>query len=52
MTKLTSYGTLAPHRQKELIRGIAPNQPNPPIDPDTLAQVMAALQKMGGKALG
>ena len=51
MTTFTSYGTLAPHRQKELIRGIAPDQPEPPIDPDTLAQVMAVLRTMSGKWL-
>ena len=51
MTTLTSYGTLAPHRQAELIRGMAADQTAPAIDPATLAQVMGLLQKLGGKGL-
>ena len=51
MTTLTSYGTLQPHRQAELIRGIGAAQSAPSLDPAALAQVMAALQKMSGKGL-
>ncbi|MFD2780822.1 tyrosine-type recombinase/integrase [Novosphingobium pokkalii] len=50
MTTLTSYGTLAPHRQAELIRGMAADQTAPAIYPATLAQVMGLLQKLGAKA--
>lgn len=51
MTTLTSYGTMSPHRQAELIRGIGAAQSAHTLDSDTLAQVMAALQKMTGKVL-
>jgi integrase len=46
MTTLTSYGTVAPHRQAELIRGMSLPQTAPALDPATLAQVMYALQKL------
>ena len=51
MTTLTSYGTMSSHRQAELIRGIGAAQSAPALDPATLAQVMATLQKMTGKGL-
>jgi integrase len=51
MTTLTSYGTLQPHRQAELIRGIATGSAAKPLDPSTLAQVMAALRSMSGDGL-
>ncbi len=51
MTTLTSYGTVAPHRQAELIRGMAASQEVPSLDPAAVAQVMAALQTMTTKAL-
>lgn len=46
MTTLTSYGNVAPHRQAELIRGMGAAQTAPALDPATLAQVMAMMQKM------
>ena len=46
MTTLTSYGTVASHRQAELIRGMGANQPASPIDPAYLAQVMAAMRHL------
>jgi integrase len=52
MTTLTSYGTITPHRQAELIRGIATGPTAKPLDPATLAQVMAALRSMSGGGLG
>lgn len=51
MTTLTSYGTVAPHRQAELIRGMAADQPHQQIDPGYIAQVMAAMQKLTGNGL-
>jgi integrase len=51
MTTLTSYGTLSPHRQAELIRGIAAGQVAQPLDPATLAQLVAALRTMSGNGL-
>ncbi len=51
MTTLTSYGTLQPHRQAELIRSIGTAQSASALDPAALAQVLAALQKMTGKGL-
>jgi len=46
MTTLTSYGAVAPHRQAELIRGMASNQSQTTVDPAYVAQVMAAMAKM------
>ena len=48
MTTLTSYGTVAPHRQAELIRGMSASKPAIAIDPAYLAQVMAAMQQVAG----
>jgi len=50
MTTLTSYGTVAPHRQAELIRGLTASIPAIVIDPAYLAQVITAMQqaKEGG----
>lgn len=47
MTTLTSYGTVAPHRQAELIRGMAA-APAAPLDPVMVAQVIAAMQDIAG----
>ncbi len=44
MTTLTSYGTVEPHRQAELIRGLVLGQPRPAFDPAYVAQVMAAME--------
>ena len=52
MTTLTSYGTVSPHRQAELIRGMslgrspASGLSTGAIDPAFLAQVMAAMQNL------
>jgi len=51
MTTLTSYGTVAPHRQAELIRGIgmvksAAGEPASAVDPALVAQVLAAMQRL------
>ena len=51
MTTLTSYGTVAPHRQAELIRGMGTAKPAETLDPATMAKVMAAIQQMGGGGL-
>lgn len=49
MTTLTSYGTVAPHRQAELIRGMGvADQPRQPLDPAYVAEVMAAMEKARG----
>ena len=48
MTTLTSYGTVAPHRQAELIRAIGPGESAGAIDPAFVARVMAAMQNMNG----
>lgn len=57
MTTLTSYGTVAPHRQAELIRamgaGIGPaGKPAAAVDPALIAQVLAAMQNLPGERLG
>ena len=51
MTTLTSYGTVLPHRQAELIRGMTASKPAMAIDPAYLAQVMAAMQHVRGGGL-
>ena len=53
MTSLTSYGTVAPHRQAELIRamGMADNKAAV-IDPALVAQVLAAMQSVKAGPLG
>ena len=48
MTTLTSYGNVAPHRQAELIRGMDAARHAATIDPATVAQAIAALQKLAG----
>lgn len=55
-TTLTSYGTVAPHRQAELIRGIrveggAARRLGSEVDPALVAQVIAAMQAMPGEGL-
>lgn len=57
MTTLTSYGTVAPHRQAELIRGLGASKTTAgklagTVNPALIAQVLAALQKLPGDALG
>lgn len=56
MTTLTSYGAVAPHRQAELIRGLAtdraPFTSAAPLDPAYVAKVMAAIQKVAGDGSG
>ncbi len=57
MTTLTSYGTVAPHRQAELIRGMgmakgAAGKVAANIDPALVAQVLAAMQNLPGEGLG
>lgn len=53
MTTLTSYGTVAPHRQAELIRGMAmakgaAGKLADAVDPALVAQVLAAMQALPG----
>lgn len=50
MTTLTSYGNVAPHRQAELIRGLGESKPVAAVDPEIIAQVMAAMQQLNDKA--
>lgn len=45
MTTLTSYGTVAPHRQAELIRTLGHRQAAPEISPALVAQVLVALRQ-------
>lgn len=57
MTTLTSYGTVAPHRQAELIRGMgkspgAAGKLVTPVDPALVAQVLAAIQNLPSEGLG
>lgn len=57
MTTLTSYGTVAPHRQAELIRGMgaakgAASKPASVVDPAFVAQVLAAMQNLPDAGLG
>jgi integrase len=53
MTTLTSYGTVAPHRQAELIRGMgaakgAAGRLAAAVDPALVAQVVAVMQNLPG----
>ena len=55
MTTLTSYGTVASHRQAELIRGMANRtaaKVAATVDPALIAQVLAAIQNLPGDGLG
>ena len=54
MTTLTSYGTVASHRQAELIRGLATRaaEKTATADPALIAQVMAAMQVLASKGAG
>jgi integrase len=55
MTTLTSYGTVAPHRQAELIRGMKADkrrmEPAEKVDPAMVAKVMAAMMKVAGDGM-
>ena len=56
MTTLTSYGTVAPHRQAELIRGMragsgAVGRLAATVDPALVAQVLAAMRNLPGDGL-
>ena len=56
MTTLTSYGTVAPHRQAELIRGLGmtgdtASRAPATLDPALIAQVVAFMQNLPGKEL-
>jgi len=51
MTTLTSYGTVAPHRQAELIRGMGATKPADAVDPAYVAKVMAAMRQVTGDGL-
>lgn len=51
MTTLTSYGTVPPHRQAELIRDLAADKPAAPFDPKMLAQVIAVMKHINGEEL-
>lgn len=56
MTTLTSYGTVAPHRQAELIRNIgaakvAAGKLATTVDPALVAQVLAAMQSLPGRGV-
>lgn len=51
MTTLTSYGTIAPNRQAELIRGMGAPRSASTLDPAALAQVFTALQALTAKVL-
>ncbi|OYY74191.1 MAG: recombinase XerC [Sphingomonas sp. 28-62-20] len=44
MTTLTSYGTVSPHRQAELIKGMGARKSVSVIDPAIMAQVIAAMR--------
>lgn len=48
MTTLTSYGSMAPYRQAELIRGLSDAKPAAAVDPAFLAQLAAAVQHLNG----
>lgn len=45
LTTLTSYGTVAPHRQAELIRSLGDTKPATP-DNDELARALATIQRL------
>ena len=49
MTTLTSYGTVAPHRQAELIRSMGAGKLATSVDPALIAQVVAAMQNLPGE---
>jgi integrase len=51
MTTLTSYGNVSPHRQAELIRGMAADKPADAVDPAYVAKVMAAMRQLSGSGL-
>jgi integrase len=56
MTTLTSYGTVAPHRQAELIRGMGgqksmASKQSATVDPALVAQVLAAMQNLPDQGL-
>lgn len=56
MTTLASYGTVDPHRQAELIRGMgtgkcAVGKLASAVDPALVAQVLAAIQNLPGEGL-
>lgn len=56
MTTLTSYGTVSPHRQAELIRNmgaakVATGRLAATVDPALVAQVLAAMQSLPGKGM-
>jgi len=56
MTTFTSYGTVAPHRQAELIRGMVAGKGvagklATAVDPAFVAQVLAAMQNLPGDGL-
>lgn len=56
MTTLTSYGTVAPHRQAELIRAMgaakgAAGRLASAVDPALVAQVLAVMQNLPGDGL-
>lgn len=51
MTTLTSYGTVAPHRQAELMRSMTVGGHAPAIDPAYLVQVLAAMKQVSGAGL-
>ena len=57
MTTLTSYGTVAPHRQAELIRGMGAAKSGASklaatVDPALVAQVVAVMQNLPGNGAG
>jgi len=53
MTTLTSYGTVAPHRQAELIRSMsAASKLAATVDPALVAQVVAVMQNLPGNGAG
>jgi integrase len=51
MTTLTSYGTVAPHRQAELIRSMGAGKPKMTFDPALFAQMMAFMQSLPGEGI-
>lgn len=46
MTTLTSYGTVAPHRQADIIRGLTAGKQADAVDPAYVAKVMAAMKQV------
>jgi len=49
MTTLTSYGTVPAHRQGELIRGLGATRSRAPVDPATVAQIIAVMEQLPGR---